>query len=198
MMLIIMLMISIWLFLLQLKVDAFHTQPSIKSRVVSLQLAREYIVIGGNLPGVNPNNEEDDTNKMSIKERRRREREKGEQNFKSGAYKKKKKLTVNYDKLEEKVTRERNLLPREQRELNSKLGVKSNLGKTTEKKISVKAARLIKQRTAGGTVNSSGETLLPQSPDQQAIQIRVAKRGSKVVTMVQGEYILFMIMRIFV
>lgn len=196
-----MLLISILLVVSQLKVDAFNTQPSIRSRVVFLQLAREYIVIGGNLSGVNPNNEDDETQNMSKKERRRREREKGEQDFKSGAYKKKKKFTINYDKLEEKVTRERHLLPREQRDLNSKLGVKSNLGvpskgitkkKMTEKKISVKAARLIKQRTAGGIVNSSGETVLPQSPDQQAVQIRVAKRGSKVVTMVQGEFIQFM------
>ena len=48
---------------------------------------------------------------MSKKERRRREREKGDANFKSGAYKTKKKQTmkekamgVNFDKLDDKVS----------------------------------------------------------------------------------------------
>jgi hypothetical protein len=160
----------------------------------SLQFAREYIVIGGNLPGLGPDDE--DTYNMSKKERRQKEREKGEADFKSGKYKqnKKKKFTINYDKLEETVTRERTLMPREQRELNNKLGVKSNLGvpstpikkKVAGKKLSEKAARIQRQRTAGGTINSAAETVIPQSPEKQAIQIRVGKRGDKVVTMVQG------------
>ena len=47
---------------------------------------------------------------MSKKERRRREREKGDANFKSGAYKTKKKtmkekaMGVNFDKLDDKVS----------------------------------------------------------------------------------------------
>ena len=47
---------------------------------------------------------------MSKKERRRREREKGDANFKSGAYKKKKQtmkekaMGVNFDKLDDKVS----------------------------------------------------------------------------------------------
>jgi hypothetical protein len=71
--------------------------------------ARKYIVIGGNIDGINPNQEEDTYN-MSKKERRRREREKGDANFKSGAYKKKKKtmkekaMGVNFDKLDDKVS----------------------------------------------------------------------------------------------
>ncbi|KAL7524568.1 hypothetical protein ACHAWF_000999 [Thalassiosira exigua] len=144
----------------------------------ALQLASKYIVIGGNIDGINPNKEED-AYSMSKKERRRRERERGEANFKNGNYKKnKKKATgadINYDKLEEKVTRERTPLPRESRETN-----------TTGKKLSVKAARLKKQRTSGGTVNSNFETASPQLPEKQAIQIRVANRGNKTVTMVMG------------
>jgi hypothetical protein len=70
--------------------------------------ARKYIVIGGNIDGINPNQEEDTYN-MSKKERRRREREKGDANFKSGAYKKKKTMKektmgVNFDKLDDKVS----------------------------------------------------------------------------------------------
>jgi hypothetical protein len=71
--------------------------------------ARKYIVIGGNIDGINPNQEEDTYN-MSKKERRRREREKGDANFKSGAYKKKKQtmkekaMGVNFDKLDDKVS----------------------------------------------------------------------------------------------
>ena len=71
-------------------------------------MARKYLVIGGNIPGVNPDQEED-TYTMSKKERRRRERERGEENFKNGNYKKKKKnkssAKINYDKLEEKVSK---------------------------------------------------------------------------------------------
>lgn len=63
----------------------------------------------------------------------------------------------------------------------------------TNKKLSPKAARLQKQRTAGGNINSNVETTttsssssLDQSPEKQSIQIRVVKRGNKTVTMVQG------------
>lgn len=180
-----------------LLVDAFVqrvTREGIRPRptaVGALQLARKYIVIGGNIDGINPN-EEESTYNMSKKERRRREREAGASKNKQ---KTKKSLTINYDKLEDKVTRERTLLPREMREMsnNNNSGTKSNLGvpskpkkNRVEKKLSVKAARIKKQRTAGGTVNSNMETILPQSPEKQAIQIRVAKRGNKTVTMVQG------------
>jgi hypothetical protein len=55
-----------------------------------------------------------------------------------------------------------------------------------EQKLSVKAARIQKQRTAGGSVNSNVESAVPQPPEKQSIQIRVAKRGDKIVTMVQG------------
>ena len=68
--------------------------------------ATKYVVIGGNIDGIN--NEEEDTYNMSKKERRRREREKCAADFKSGKHKLKKKGTkINYDKLEDKVTRER-------------------------------------------------------------------------------------------
>lgn len=155
-------------------------------------LATKYVIIGGNIDGIN--NEDEDTYNMSKKERRRREREAGEEAFKSGEYKKKKKkkkkFTINYDKLEEKVTRERPVLPREMKsEVKSNLGVPSrgNKKKTAvEKKLSVKAMRLQKQRTAGGTLDSSRETILPQEPEKQAVQIRIAKRSNKTITMVQG------------
>lgn len=172
----------ICLLLSQSRIHAFHTQIFPTRPFSTLKLAREYIVIGGNLSGNNP--DDDNTNNLSKKERRRLEREKGEADFKSGKYKsKKKKKVVDYDKLEEKVTRERTLMPREQRELVDKLNVKTN---GTGKRLSEKAARLQRQRTAGGTINSIGETELPQSPENQGVLIRVAKRGNKVVTMVQG------------
>ena len=161
--------------------------------VKSSQLfATKYVVIGGNIDGIN--NEDDDTYNMSKKERRRREREAGEEAFKSGEYKKKKKkkkFTINYDKLEEKVTKERPVLPREMKsEVKSNLGVPSKRGNkkktAVEKKLSVKAIRLQKQRTAGGTLDSSRETILPQEPEKQAVQIRIAKRANKTITMVQG------------
>jgi len=74
----------------------------------ALHLARKYIVIGGNIDGINPN-EEEDTYNMSKKERRRREREKGAVDFQSGVYKQKKTMkerlkNVNFDKLDEKVS----------------------------------------------------------------------------------------------
>ena len=72
------------------------------------------------------------------------------------------------------VTKERALLPRELRNNNRK------------KKLTPKAARLQKQRTSGGNINSNIETTTDQSPEKQAIQIRVAKRGNKTITMVQG------------
>ena len=179
-------------------VDAFAQRvvgvaagPSSVTDVKSSQLlATEYVIIGGNIDGIN--NEDEDTYNMSKKERRRREREAGEEAFKSGEYKKKKKkkFTINYDKLEEKVTRERPVLPREMKsEVKSNLGVPSrgNKKKTAvEKKLSVKAMRLQKQRTAGGTLDSSRETILPQEPEKQAVQIRIAKRSNKTITMVQG------------
>ncbi len=56
-----------------------------------------------------------------------------------------------------------------------------------QKKLSPKAARLQKQRTAGGNIISNVETSTPNKPpEKQAILIRVAKRGNKTVTMVQG------------
>ena len=79
------------------------------SNTITTLHARKYIVIGGNIDGINPNQEEDTYN-MSKKERRRREREKGDANFKSGAYKTKKKtmkekaMGVNFDKLDDKVS----------------------------------------------------------------------------------------------
>ena len=80
------------------------------SAIAPLHLARNYIVIGGNIDGINPNkDEEEDTYNMSKKERRRRERERGAAAFKSGAYKQKKTMkeklkNVDFDKLDEKVS----------------------------------------------------------------------------------------------
>jgi hypothetical protein len=79
------------------------------SNTITTLHARKYIVIGGNIDGINPNQDEDTYN-MSKKERRRRERETGYANFKSGAYKKKKQtikekaMGVNFDKLDDKVS----------------------------------------------------------------------------------------------
>ena len=101
-------------------VDAFLTTTSSTSCIPTrnnnadvggstlLHLARKYIVIGGNIDGINPNQAEDTYN-MSKKERRRREREAGEANFKSGAYKKKQTMkekakNINFDKLDDKVS----------------------------------------------------------------------------------------------
>ena len=81
-----------------------------RDRATTLHLARKYVVIGGNIDGINPNkDEEEDTYNMSKKERRRRERERGAANFKSGAYKEKKTMkekmkNVNFDKLDEQVS----------------------------------------------------------------------------------------------
>ena len=166
-------------------VDAFVQRMSTREwnrRPTTLQLARKYIVIGGNIDGIDPNKEED-TYSMSKKERRRREREIGAANFAKGKYKKKTSAAnIDYDKLEQKVTSERPILPREMNASN--LGVPSTRKKKVEKKMSLKAARIQKQRTAGGTVNSTAETV--QSPEKQAPEIRVAKRANKTVTMVQG------------
>lgn len=80
------------------------------SATAPLHLARNYIVIGGNIDGINPNkDEEEDTYNMSKKERRRRERERGAAAFKSGAYKQKKTMkeklkNMDFDKLDEKVS----------------------------------------------------------------------------------------------
>eukprot|EP00984_Skeletonema_dohrnii_P030002 scaffold21066_cov81-Skeletonema_dohrnii-CCMP3373.AAC.1 len=168
-----------------------HQLPIIINNVgrdsaTTLHLARKYVVIGGNIDGINPNkDEEEDTYNMSKKERRRRERERGAANFKSGAYREKKTMkekmkNVNFDKLDEQVTKQRPSFPREMRNNN-------NNTVPNKKKLSPKAARLQKQRTAGGNITSNLETTTSdQSPEKQAIQIRVAKRGSKTVTMVQG------------
>ena len=81
-----------------------------RDRATALHLARKYVVIGGNIDGINPNkDEEEDTYNMSKKERRRRERERGAANFKSGAYREKKTMkekmkNVNFDKLDEQVS----------------------------------------------------------------------------------------------
>ena len=81
-----------------------------RDSATTLHLARKYIVIGGNIDGINPNkDEEEDTYNMSKKERRRRERERGAANFKSGAYKQKKTMKdkfkkIDFDKLDEKVS----------------------------------------------------------------------------------------------
>lgn len=168
-------------------VYAFTTPLSSSKRpkvVGELHLAKKYLVIGGNIDGINPDQEEDTYN-MSKKERRRKEREAGEANFKNGDYKKKKNKSaaINYDKLEDRVTRERPLFSREARASTSNTRKKNKV----EKKLSVKAKRILKQRTAGGNVDSTTETTsLSQSPEKQSIEIRVAKRGSKTVTMVQG------------
>ena len=70
-----------------------------------------------------------------------------------------------------------------------------NVEKNTnnKKKLSPKAARLLKQRTSGGNIDSNIQTPIMGGgndgqlfPEKQAIQIRVVKRGNKVVTMVQG------------
>ena len=69
-----------------------------------------------------------------------------------------------------------------------------NVEKNTnnKKKLSPKAARLLKQRTSGGNIDSNIQTSMTGGndgqifPEKQAIQIRVVKRGNKVVTMVQG------------
>ena len=72
-----------------------------------------------------------------------------------------------------------------------------NVEKNTnnKKKLSPKAARLLKQRTSGGNIDSNIQTPMMGGgnndgqllfPEKQAIQIRVVKRGNKVVTMVQG------------
>ena len=72
----------------------------------ALDMARKYVVIGGNIDGINKDEEEEDTFNMSKKERRRREREKGAANFQSGAKKtvKDKLKHINFDKLDEKVS----------------------------------------------------------------------------------------------
>ena len=78
------------------------------------------------------------------------------------------------------------LFPREIR------NVEKNTNNT--KKLSPKAARLLKQRTSGGNIDSNIQTPIMGGgngngqlfPEKQAIQIRVVKRGNKVVTMVQG------------
>ncbi len=96
-------------------IDAFMLQSPINNHISThttstLNLARKYIVIGGNIDGINPNkDEEEDTYNMSKKERRRRERERGAANFKSGAYKQKKTMkekfkNIDFDKLDEKVS----------------------------------------------------------------------------------------------
>ena len=169
------------------KIKSTQQQRTYHVNNIILQ-ARKYVVIVGNIDGINPN-EEEDTYNMSKKERRRREREKGAADFKSGKYKLKKKSAtkINYDKLEDKVTRERTLLPREQRE-----SATTNTRKKTrvEKKLSVKAARIKKQRTVGGMVDSSSESM-SVSPEKQAVQIRLARRANKTVTMIQGLCVCF-------
>jgi hypothetical protein len=67
-------------------------------------MAREYIIIGGSIPGTNPDGD-DDKYSMSKKERRWREREEGAANFKSGNNKKKKttSVSIDYERLEQKV-----------------------------------------------------------------------------------------------
>ena len=162
-------------------VHRINTQQE-RTHHMNILQATKYVVIGGNIDDINPN-EEEDTYNMSKKERRRREREKGAADFKSGKYKLKKKSAnkINYDKLEDKVTRERTLLPREQREATTNTRKKTRV----EKKLSVKAARIKKQRTVGGMVDSSSESM-SLSPEKQNVQIRIAKRANKTVTMIQG------------
>ena len=143
--------------------------------VGELYLANKWVIIGGNLPGLDPDQEED-TYSMSKKERRRREREKASADFKSGKHKLKKTKAVDYDKLEAKVSRE-----------NSDIGrIQTNTRKKTrvEKKLSVKAARIKKQRTVGGTIDSVTERAVSQY--EQIVEIRTAKRANKTVTMIQG------------
>lgn len=115
----------------------------------------------------------------SLNYRRRREREAGAAKSKRS----KKKVTIDYDKLEAKLTRERTLLPGEVRITATTTTTKK---KKAEKKLSMKKLKLKKQRTAGGKVDSTLETVSPQSPDKQAVRVCVAKRGNKTVTMVQG------------
>ena len=94
------------------RIPAARSDSGRECTITPLYLARKYIVIGGNIDGINPNKEEEeDTYNMSKKERRRRERERGAAAFKSGAYKQKKKMTmkeklknVDFDKLDEQVS----------------------------------------------------------------------------------------------
>lgn len=80
-------------------------------------------------------------------------------------------------------------------------GVKSNLGvpskrqmkdkrsdkvSVSRKKNSAMSEKLKRQRTSGGTVDSNSATILTAPPSEQDVLIKVAKRGSKSVTMVQG------------
>jgi len=111
-----------------------------------------------------------------LNRRRRREREAGASKNK----KSKNKSPIDYDKLEARVTSERTLFPREIRD------APAATKKKAEKMLSMKAVKLNKQRTAGGKLDSTRETILPQLPELQAVQISVAKRGNKTVTMVQG------------
>lgn len=110
-------MLAIFLALQPSAIDAFiilqspiYDFPIVSDTTTTLNLARKYIVIGGNIDGINPNkDEEEDTYNMSKKERRRRERERGAANFKSGAYKQKKTMKekfkkIDFDKLDEKVS----------------------------------------------------------------------------------------------
>ena len=87
------------------------------------------------------------------------------------------------------------LFPREIR------NVEKNTNNT--KKLSPKAARLLKQRTSGGNIDSNIQTSMMGGgndgqllfPEKQAIQIRVAKRGNKTVTMVQGKCVWYFVFK---
>ncbi len=62
----------------------------------------------------------------------------------------------------------------------------NTVNKKPTKKLSPKAARLQKQRTSGGNIVSSTTSMDQSREQQQTIQIRIAKRGNKTVTMIQG------------
>lgn len=115
--------------------------------------------------------------------------------------KKKKKFTINPDmvgvssiasdgilkeKLEEKEARRQQAST-----VKSKLGVPSKSKKKQEtsktiKPLSAKSIKAQNQRTAGGLIDSTKETMLASLPEEQNLQVQVAKRGAKVVTMVRG------------
>lgn len=71
---------------------------------------------------------------------------------------------------------------------NSRNGNNNNSGKN--KRLSAKALKLKNQRTAGGLVDSTSSSKLSsskfQSPQEEEVRIAIGKRGSKVVTMIQG------------
>eukprot|EP00550_Attheya_septentrionalis_P001591 CAMPEP_0198293970 /NCGR_PEP_ID=MMETSP1449-20131203/19786_1 /TAXON_ID=420275 /ORGANISM="Attheya septentrionalis, Strain CCMP2084" /LENGTH=205 /DNA_ID=CAMNT_0043993743 /DNA_START=87 /DNA_END=701 /DNA_ORIENTATION=- len=108
--------------------------------------------------------------------------------------KKKKKFVMNPDILQEGVVSSNGLLEDRINDAEKKQPVVSNMGVSSRKKIpkdrptkklSEKKARIEKQRTAAGTVDSTARSVI-SDPESQDVQVQTMKRGSKVVTIVRG------------